>query len=245
MLLSSPTFSKVVASEDAVEAVASFSYVNRGSTVEIVGDDGAVILSQTFSGSEENLSHQVRGEVLAPQLRALATRLGGPIRAEGHLVLPVGWILEEDPEVDATKAFLSWVSAAKADLKELGGKGTSSELALKLGVSQQTLNQAEKGVKGVSLDRLANWLVIWGRVAPAGARRWTLEIDGEVALKPAYPVGFYRIVDTFNETIVSRHPTLSGAAESLKSQVHSWHKIQVKTETGWSDTTLEAEGYYR
>lgn len=66
-----------------------------------------------------------------------------------------------------------------------------------------------------------------------------------MALKPAYPVGFYRVYDTFNETIVSRHPTLSGAAESLKSQVHSWHKIQVKTETGWSDTTLEAEGYYR
>lgn len=35
------------------------------------------------------------------------------------------------------------------------------------------------------------------------------------------------------------------AKSKSKRVVHSWHKIQVKTETGWSDTTLEAEGYYR
>ncbi len=151
-------------------------------------------------------------------------------------------------EINVASTFDSFATKAKADLKETGSKGTSKELAGILGVTQQTFNQAEKGVKAVSLDRLVGWLDRWNQTAPSGARRWAMEIDGaSISLKPSYPVGFFRVVDTFNETIVARHASLNGAADALKEHqaIHGWHKIQVKTESGWADTTLEAEGYYR
>lgn len=155
--------------------------------------------------------------------------------------LEIDWDFSRVAPVDPTPAFKAWVEAAKSDLKYLGRKSSSAELARMLGVSQQTLNQAEKGHKAVTLDRLVGWLDTWNQVAPQIARRWALEVSGKtVALKAEYPVGFYRVVDTFNETIVSRHPTLDGAVESLRSQVHSCHKIQVKTEEGWKP--VDAEG---
>ena len=244
MLLISPTATTLVASEEAILTVAEFDYGEKptanGLYVRIYnGLD--LVLEQEFSGPPANRSNERIAEVMAPQYRRLASSLGGPIRIVGQVWLPPGWRLEEELELDASPAFKAWIEAAKADLKGLGGKGSSAELARLLGVSQQTLNQAEKGHKAVSVDRLANWLFIWGKVASPHARRWSLEVGEKVDLKAVVPVGFCRVVDTFNQTIVSRHPTLSGAMEAMKLQnrEHSWHKIQVKTEKGWEDATLE------
>ncbi len=164
-----------------VPAVAILHYQEVGKesgSIARIHDGEKILLEQGFDGRGENLSHRIIAETMAPQYRALASKLGGPIRIEGQLVLPVGWKLIGEPEMEARPAFLQWAETAKEDLIRSGKKGSGTEIARLLGVSQPTFNQVERGVKTISLDRLALWLRIWALAAPNECRRWKLEVEG-------------------------------------------------------------------